>query len=126
MRILGNILWLIFGGLLSAVAWCFVGLILCITIIGIPLGLQCFKFASLSLWPFGRDVYFGGGTVSLIVNVIWLIFFGVWMAIGHAIIGACWCITIIGIPFGLQFFKLAKLSLMPFGAEIIDLEPYPV
>lgn len=122
MRTIGNILWLIFGGLLSAICWCFSGLIWCITIIGIPYGLQCFKFASLSLWPFGRKVEYGGGTVSFLVNVIWLIFFGIWMALGHLIIGALLCVTIVGIPFGLQFFKLARLSLMPFGAEIIDLD----
>ena len=125
MRTLGNILWLIFGGLLSAAAWCIVGAALCITLIGIPLGLQCFKFVSLSIWPFGRDVEFGESDVSFVINVIWIVVFGFWLAMGHLIIGALWCLTVVGIPFGLQFFKLAKLSLMPFGAEIVDMEPAP-
>ena len=119
MSLLGNILWIIFGGLISALGWCFSGLIWCITIIGIPYGKQCFKFASLSLAPFGKDVEYGGGTISLIANIIWIIFFGIPMAIGNLISGCLWCITIIGIPFGLQFFKIAKLSLMPFGSKII-------
>ena len=92
----------------------------CLTIVGIPYGKQCFKFASLSLAPFGKDVEYGGGTISLIANIIWIIFFGIPMAIENAIAGCLWCITIIGIPFGLQFFKIAKLSLMPFGSKIIS------
>jgi uncharacterized membrane protein YccF (DUF307 family) len=119
MKLLGNILWFIFGGFVSGLSWIFSGLIWCISIIGIPYGIQCFKFATLSFFPFGKDVEYGGGTVSTIANIIWLIFFGIWMAIGHVITGALWCITIIGIPFGKQFFKLAKLSLMPFGAQVV-------
>ena len=121
MKTLGNILWFIFGGLLSGILWIFAGFILCITIIGIPVGKQCFKFASLAFWPFKKDVVYGGGTVSLLANIIWLIFFGIPMALGNVVAGCLWCITIIGIPFGKQFFKLARLSLMPFGAEVIDL-----
>ncbi len=119
MKLLGNILWFIFGGFISGLSWIFSGLIWCISIIGIPYGLQCFKFATLSFFPFGKDVEYGGGAVSTIANIIWLIFFGIWMAIGHVITGVLWCITIIGIPFGKQFFKLAKLSLMPFGAQVV-------
>jgi uncharacterized membrane protein YccF (DUF307 family) len=119
MKLLGNILWFIFGGFVSGLSWIFSGLIWCISIIGIPYGIQCFKFATLSFFPFGKDVEYGGGAVSTIANIIWLIFFGIWMAIGHVITGALWCITIIGIPFGKQFFKLAKLSLMPFGAQVV-------
>ncbi len=119
MRIIGNILWFVFGGFASGLSWFFSGLLWCITVVGIPYGVQCFKFAKLSFFPFGKDIVYGGGAFSTLANIIWLIFFGLWMALGHVIIGALWCITIVGIPFGKQFFKLAKLSLTPFGAEII-------
>ncbi len=119
MNTLGNILWFIFGGLFSGILWLLAGLIWCITIIGIPIGLQCFKFASLSMWPFGKEIVYGSGMFSLLVNVIWIVFFGLEMAVANLIIGCLWCITIIGIPFGKQFFKLAQLSLMPFGAQIV-------
>jgi len=118
MSVIGNILWFIFGGFISGALWLISGLIWCITIIGIPYGLQCFKFASLSFFPFGKDVEYGGGVPSLMVNVIWVIFFGIEMASANLMIGALWCCTIVGIPFGLQFFKIAKLSLLPFGARI--------
>ena len=85
---------------------------------GIPVGLQCFKFASLSFFPFGKDVVYGGGTVSFVVNVIWLLVSGWVLALEHFFFGAVLCVTVIGIPFGLQHFKLAKLALMPFGAEV--------
>ena len=120
MRLLGNILWFIFGGLISGMAWVLSGIVWCVTIIGIPYGLQCFKFASLSFWPFGKTVVYGGGAVSFLVNVLWFIFNGWWMALGNFLIGCVWCITIIGIPFGKQFFKIAKLSLRPFGAYIVN------
>ncbi len=119
MGLLGNLIWLLCGGLLSAIAWLFAGLLWCITVIGIPYGLQCFKFAKLSLAPFGKRVEYGGGAISFLANVIWIIFFGIPMTLGHLILAALFCITIVGIPFGKQFFKLAKLSLMPFGARII-------
>ncbi len=118
MSIIGNIIWLIFGGLLAAICWILLGLLWCITIIGIPIGLQCFKFARLAALPFGKNVSYGGGAGSLILNVIWLLLTGIPMAIEHIICGAIFCITIIGIPFGLQHFKIAKLALMPFGAKI--------
>ena len=119
MSILGNILWFIFGGLFSGLGWCVSGILWCITIIGIPYGLQCFKFASLAFLPFGKDVEYGGGVVSLVANIIWIIFFGIPMALHNLLWGCVWCITIVGIPFGLQFFKIAKLSLMPFGSKIV-------
>ena len=119
MKLIGNIIWLICGGLFSGLSWAFSGLIWCITIIGIPYGKQCFKFAELAFAPFGKDVKYGGGAISTLVNIIWLLIFGIPMAIGNATLGCFFCITIIGIPFGLQFFKLAKLSLMPFGAQIV-------
>ena len=119
MKLLGNILWFIFGGFISGMSWIVAGLLCCITIVGIPLGIQCFKFASLAFFPFGKDIQYGGGAVSTILNIPWLIFCGIIMAIENTIIGLLWCITIIGIPFGMQFFKIAKLALSPFGAKII-------
>lgn len=119
MSVLGNIIWFVFGGILSGFAWVIYGCLWCITIIGIPIGLQCFKFASLAFFPFGKEIRYGGGGLSLIANIFWLIFSGIEMAIGYVILGCLFCITIIGIPFGKQYFKLAKLALMPFGAEVI-------
>ena len=119
MRFIGNILWFIFGGLVSGMAWVLSGVLWCITVIGIPLGLQCFKFATVSFWPFGRRIEYGGGAVSFLVNVIWFLLNGWWMALGNFLIGCVWCITIIGIPFGKQFFKIAKLALRPFGAYVV-------
>ena len=118
MGCLGNLLWLIFGGLFAGLSWFIVGLLWCITIIGIPIGKQCFKMAKLSLAPFGKTVEYGGGPVRLIINILWLIFGGLEMAAGFAAAGLVLCITIIGAPFGLQMFKLAKLALMPFGAKV--------
>lgn len=118
MNTLGNILWLIFGGLALAVAWAIVGIVLCITIIGIPLGIQAFKMAGLTLTPFGKSVVYGGGVGSLLANIIWVVLVGIWMAIGYVIAGVLNCITVIGVPFGIQSFKMAKLALWPFGAQI--------
>ncbi len=119
MGCLGNFLWFIFGGFFSGLGWIMAGCLWCITIIGAPVGVQCFKFAALSFFPFGKNVIYGGGTVSLLCNIIWLIVSGIPMAICSAIMGVLCCITIIGIPFGIQHFKLAKLALMPFGAIVM-------
>ena len=110
MNFLGNLIWLIFGGLVGAISWFLAGCLWCITIIGIPVGLQCFKIAGLSLWPFGKQVVYSSSSMSLIVNIIWLIVSGLPLAIGHFISGLLLCITIIGIPFGRQSFKLAQLE----------------
>ena len=119
MKILGNIIWLLFGGIISALAWFLSGLILCLTVIGIPFGIQCFKISALVLWPFGKEIELGNfGVGGLLFNILWIVFFGWELAIGHLITGLIFCITIIGIPFGLQHFKLAKLGLLPFGAKI--------
>ena len=118
MNTLGNILWLILGGLELAVAWAIIGIVLCITIVGIPLGIQAFKMAGLTLTPFGKSVVYGGGVGSLLANIIWVVLVGIWMAIGYMIAGVLNCITIIGVPFGIQSFKMAKLALWPFGAQV--------
>ncbi|MBR4727772.1 MAG: YccF domain-containing protein [Clostridia bacterium] len=120
MKTIGNILWFLFGGLFSGLSWLLAGLLWCVTIVGIPIGRQCFKFAKLSFSPFGKEIRYRGGVVSALVNVVWIIFSGLPMALENALFGALWCITIVGIPFGKQFFKLAQLSLMPFGAEIVS------
>lgn len=118
MGCLGNILWFVFGGAIAGIGWLICGCLWCITIIGIPIGIQCFKIARLTLFPFGADVQYGGGFDSLILNILWLLLSGVELAAGHMIIGLVLCVTIIGIPFGIQQFKLAKLALMPFGTRV--------
>ena len=120
MRLLGNIIWFLIGGLILGLAWALVGLLWCLTILGIPVGVQCFKFAGLSFFPFGRDVYYHGGGGSLILNILWLIFGGLEIAVVALVIGLIFTVTIIGIPFGKQCFKIAKLALMPFGSSIVD------
>lgn len=119
MSCLGNAIWFIFGGLLMGLSWILWGVLWCITIIGIPVGKQCFKLAGLAFMPFGKNVQYGGGAGSVLLNILWIIFGGLALAAEAALIGLIFCITIIGIPFGKQCFKLAKLSLMPFGAKVI-------
>ena len=119
MSAIGNILWFLFGGLIGGLSWVLAGLIFCVTIVGIPVGMQCFKMAQLAFFPFGKEVGYGGGGFSFLVNLIWILFFGWEMAIGYAVLGLVWCVTILGIPVGKQCFKMAKLALMPFGAEVI-------
>ena len=117
MKTIGNILWFLFTGLGSCLAWLGTGLLWCITVVGIPFGLQCFKMAGLYAWPFGKDVK-GDFGKHPIANVIWFIFGGFGLALSMAVMGLLWCVTVIGIPFGLQCFKLAKLALAPFGAKV--------
>lgn len=118
MSFLANILWFIFGGWLTGLSWLFLGVLWCITIIGMPYGLQCFKFAKLAACPFGKEVEYSSEAGSFILNIIWIIITGVPMAIEHFVTGITLCITIIGIPFGLQHLKMAKLALMPFGTTV--------
>ncbi len=120
MGCLGNALWFVLGGFFSWLGWMFFGVLWSITIIGIPIGRQCFKFAKLSAFPFGKEVEFGGGSASLLVNILWLLLGGIEMAFAHLFWGVLLSITIIGIPFGKQHFKLAKLALMPFGARVVE------
>ena len=119
MRLLGNIIWIICGGLLSALGWWIAGLLWCITVVGIPVGVQCFKMSSLSLNPFDKEVVQDGGAVSCLLNILWFFFGGLELALGNLVIGVVLCITIVGIPFGIQFFKIASLSLSPFGARVV-------
>ena len=119
MSLLGNILWLVFGGLLSGLSWILSGALWCVTIVGIPIGMQCFKLASLSFTPFGREVIYEGGAFSFIVNVLWFLLSGLLLALENFLLGCLLCLTIVGIPFGKQFFKIAKLALAPFGAVVV-------
>lgn len=119
MRLLGNIIWMLFGGIFTALYWFVVGCVFCVTIIGIPLGRQTFKMASLALAPFGKTIEYGGGAPSLIANIFWVILAGVPMAFSYLAAGCINCLTIVGMPFGLQAFKMAKLSLLPFGARVL-------
>jgi len=119
LNFLGNLLWLALGGIIAALLWAIIGLVLCVTIIGIPFGVQCMKIAGFVLWPFGREVTPGNfGVMGAIGNVIWILICGIELCLTHAVFGLLLCITIVGIPFGLQHFKMAKLALIPFGAQI--------
>ena len=118
MKVIGNIIWLIFGGLILASGWAIAGIISCLTIIFIPVGIQCFKFAELMLAPFGKKIIYSGETSSIVLNILWVIFFGIHLAVTSFLVGVLWCITIVGILVGLQCFKFAGLALMPFGATI--------
>jgi len=123
MNFLGNLIWLVFGGIIIAIEYFIGSLVLMITIIGIPFGIQTLKMASLSLWPFGRDTVVhqrASGCLYIIMNIIWLLTGGLWIALTHAIFGALLCVTIIGIPFGLQHFKLTAIALSPFGRDIVS------
>ena len=121
MKFLGNILWLIMGGLVVSLYYALMGVLFCITVIGIPFGLQLIKMAGLALWPFGRDVHSDsndGGCLSIIMNVIWIIFGGIEIAMLHIGFGIVCCLSIVGIPFGMQHFKMAILAFVPFGKVI--------
>ena len=123
MNALGNIIWIIFGGFIIFLMYLFGSLILFITIVGIPFGVQTMKLALLSLMPFGKDVRPGeraGGCLYIIMNVIWILVAGIEIAIVHAVLAVLFAITIIGIPFAVQHLKLAHLALVPFGNDIVD------
>ncbi|WP_294593624.1 YccF domain-containing protein [uncultured Bacteroides sp.] len=122
MGCLLNILWLIFGGIVTAVEYLISSLLLMVTIVGIPFGMQTLKMAGLALWPFGKEVRSGersGGCLYVLMNVVWIFLGGIWISLSHLAFGVFLCITIIGTPFGLQHFKLAALALTPFGKDIV-------
>ena len=119
MRVLGNICWVLFGGGLLSVVWAIYGIVCCLTILGIPFGIQCFKLATFILWPFGRQIYYANNTETFIGNICWIFLCGWKLAIASLVIGLIWCASIIGIPFGLQCFKMARLALLPFGARVL-------
>jgi uncharacterized membrane protein YccF (DUF307 family) len=124
MNLIGNLIWLIFGGFFAALGYIFGGFVLCCTLVGIPFGLQCFKIAGMVFSPFGKRVVssdrgMGMGCLSLICNIIWLLCGGLYTAIIHLVFAVLLGITIIGIPFARQHLKLVELSLMPFGKQVI-------
>jgi uncharacterized membrane protein YccF (DUF307 family) len=123
VRLLGNLLWLIFGGFAIAIEYFTSGLVLMLTIVGIPFGLQCMKLGMFALWPFNKkavDKPEPEGCISIPMNIIWFIFGGFWILITHVFFGTLLFITIIGIPWGQQHFKLAQLAFGPFGKEVVE------
>ncbi len=125
MKLLFNLLWIILGGgLVIALEYLFVGLLLCVTIVGIPFGVQCIKLAGLGLVPFGKDIREdptapGSGLAGGLLNIVWFLCAGLWIFLSHVVLALGLAVTIIGIPFALQHLKLAKLALMPFGKRVV-------
>lgn len=122
IKIIGNITWLVFGGVVVAVEYFIFSLVLMVTIIGIPFSFQTLKLAYFALWPFGRTSVVKARTTGCIytgMNIFWILIGGIWIAISHLVFGIILGITIIGIPFGMQHFKLATVALAPFGREVV-------
>jgi uncharacterized membrane protein YccF (DUF307 family) len=125
MRLLGNLIWLLFGGLATAIGWWVAGLVAAITIIGIPFAIAAFRIGTFTLWPFGREIVDRPGRdearklVGLLGNIVWIVLGGIWLALAHLFFALLLGITIIGIPFALQHLKLAQLSLTPYGKMIV-------
>ena len=123
MTIILNILWFILGGFLVSLAYILGGLLLCLTIIGIPFAIQCFKLSLLAMAPFGREVSETeppGGAVAIIMNVIWIILPGLELALIHLFLAAFFAITIIGLPFAAQHLKMTRLAILPFGFRVSE------
>ena len=125
MSLLGNIIWLLCGGIFVFFGYVMGGIVLCFTVIGIPWGLQCFKLALFALFPFGsetRIIDHHPSSLNLLMNIIWLIFGGAWIVINHLVWGLFLSVTVIGLPWGVQHFKMVRLAFMPFGREIYDID----
>lgn len=123
MKTIGNIIWIVFGGFFIALEYFISSLLLMITIIGIPFGIQTLKLASLALMPFGKEtrtIESSNGGLSLLMNIIWFFVGGIWIFISHFLLGILFALTVIGYPWARQHFKLATLALTPFGREIIE------
>ena len=123
MSLLMNILWILLGGICIAVEYIVASIGMMVTIIGIPFGIQTLKLSLLALCPFGKEIQStpqAGGCLSIIMNILWILMGGIWISLFHLAFGIVLCITIIGIPFGKQHFKLAGLALNPFGKEIVE------
>ena len=118
MRLLGSLAWLVLGGFIAVILWSVAGILASLTIIGIPVGIQCFKIAVMTLHPFGMDVDIGSfGALGLLANILWVLILGWELCVYHLVCAGICAVTIIGIPFAFQHIKLARLSLIPFGAE---------
>ena len=132
MSAIGNLIWFLFGGVFMGLAWCFFGILAFVSIIGIPWGRACFVIAGFSFFPFGKEAIardeltlnedIGTGSLGFIGNVLWFIFAGFWLAIGHIMSAIACFVTIIGIPFAIQHLKLAVISIAPIGQTIVDKE----
>lgn len=132
MRLLLNILWVLFGGFFMGIAWFLYGILAAVTIIGIPWARACFTIGWFVIWPFGREAVnrravtgeedIGTGFLGLIGNIIWFLLAGFWLALGHLVIALAYFITIIGIPFGYQHVKFIGISMLPIGKTIVDIE----
>jgi len=132
MRAIGNLIWFVFGGIIMGLAWCFFGVLAFISIIGIPWGRACFVMAGFSFFPFGKEAIardeltlsedIGTGGLGMLGNIIWFVFAGLWLAIGHVLSAIACFITIIGIPFAIQHLKLAGISLAPIGKTVVTKE----
>ncbi len=120
MKTILNILWFILGGWIVVLLWGLVGVLLIVTILFSPFGFQCLKIAGYAMWPFGRDILSGRfGAFGFLANVVWILLVGIELAVIHVVLGLLFFVTLIGIPFGVQHMKLAKLCLLPFGASIV-------
>lgn len=132
MSLIGNVIWIVFGGLFMAIGWYIIGAIAFLTIVGIPWGRACFVIGGFALWPFGRDAVsrdvlygqqdLGTGVMGMLGNIIWFVMAGLWLVIGHVLSAAACAITIIGIPFAWQHLKLASLALWPIGKTIVAID----
>jgi uncharacterized membrane protein YccF (DUF307 family) len=130
MRTIGNIIWLVLGGFWMAIGWWLAGIVMALSIIGLPWTRSCFVIGELCLWPFGREAIdrarltgrsdLGTGAIGVIANVVWFVVAGIWLAIGHLTSAIACFVTIIGIPFGIQHLKLAVLALAPVGKTVVD------
>lgn len=127
MRLLLNVIWLIFGGFWLALGYVVAGVIACLLIVTIPFGIASFRIALFALWPFGRRIErrVDAGDASTLGNVLWFVLFGWWLAIGHLVSGVAMCLTIIGIPLGLANFKMIPISFTPLGREIVSVDALP-
>ena len=132
MSTIGNIIWIVLGGIWMSLGWVIAGVVMYLTVIGIPWGRSCFVIAEFTLLPFGREAVprelvtgrddVGTGDAGMVGNIVWLLLAGWWLALGHVVTGIGTCLTVIGIPFGIQHFKLAGISLMPIGKTIVPKE----
>jgi uncharacterized membrane protein YccF (DUF307 family) len=129
MRLIGNLIWFVLGGLVMGVAWWLIGLVAFISILGIPWGRACFVMGNFMFWPFGREAIsrrtltgrhdLGTGAPGVVGNIIWFVLAGLWLAISHVLWGLVLCVSIIGIPFGIQHFKLAGIAVAPIGKTVV-------
>lgn len=125
MSVIGNIIWIVFGGWLLGLEYLISGILLCCTLIGIPFGIQVFKIGLLAFLPFGKtsvSVPEKSGYLATVMNILWILIGGIWIALTHLILGILFCVTIIGFPFGLQHFKLMAIAFTPFGRDIISIQ----